>query len=243
MVTHKLMIKIHNITGLRYLCQTKKKNPHKYLGSGKEWIAHLSKFGANITTTVIAESQDKQLINDLGRYYSKKWNIVNGQDDFGNKIWANMIPETGGGGGNAFISPEAIKKRAATQTGTKKPLSHKLKCSSRMLREHADPTSVYNSAAIKLKKSISMKKHRQDKTSDSKFNTPEYHQKIKESCKKGAAHRKQHYLITSPEGITYKIVGICDFCKDHNLNKGAMCAVTRGEIPHYKGWTGTKLSQ
>jgi hypothetical protein len=40
-------------------------------------------------------------------------------DDFGNKIWANRIPETGGGAGG---STETNKKISIKLTGVKKPL-------------------------------------------------------------------------------------------------------------------------
>lgn len=240
MTIYYLMIKTHNITGLKYLCQTKKKDPFKYLGSGKDWMIHLNKYGTSIRTEILIASPNKQEINDTGRYYSELWNIVHGQDDFGNKIWANKIPETGGGGGQACISADAVRRRAITQTGTKKPLSHKMKCSNRMLAEHANMDSIYNSVTLALKKSNSMKRCRGDKTSATKFNTPEYHAKIKESCKRGAAKCRLHYLIVSPKGTIYDVFGLSEFCREHNLNRGAMGAVTRGEIKHYKGWTGAK---
>ena len=40
---YTLMIKTHNITGLKYLCKTVNSEPHKYMGSGKYWKKH---FGA-----------------------------------------------------------------------------------------------------------------------------------------------------------------------------------------------------
>lgn len=99
MTIYYLMVKTHNITGLKYLCQTKKKDPHKYLGSGIDWTKHLLQFGKTIRTEILLETTNKKLLNDTGRYYSKLWRITNAMDDFGNKIWANIIPETGGGPG------------------------------------------------------------------------------------------------------------------------------------------------
>ena len=237
---YKLYVKTHRKTGLKYLGQTKQ-DPYLYLGSGSDWLQHLLIYGNDLETEVLLETTDANLRNYWGRYYSTLWRITTSVDDFGNRIWANRIPETGGGGGNTNMSPESIKKRAATQTGTKKPPSHKKKCSSRMLKEHKDPNSIYNSKEILLKKSKSMKKCRANKTSLSKFNTPEYHEKIKQSCKKGCDKFKLHYIITDPTGIKYDIVGLVEFCNKHNLNKGAMGAVTRGETLHHKGWTGYKI--
>lgn len=99
MTIYYLMIKTHNITGLKYLCQTRKKDPIKYLGSGLEWTNHLNKFGKTLQTEILLQTGNKQELNDAGRYYSKLWRITTAMDDFGNRIWANAIPETGGGPG------------------------------------------------------------------------------------------------------------------------------------------------
>jgi hypothetical protein len=112
-----LMVKTHNITGLKYLCQTRKKDPYRYLGSGIEWATHLRKFGKTVTTEVIFQTTDKQQLNDLGRYYSQLWRVVDAMDDFGNKIWANLIPETGGGPGVANPTPEINYKRSLKLLG------------------------------------------------------------------------------------------------------------------------------
>lgn len=94
-----LYIKTHNVTGLKYLGKTKL-NPHKYRGSGIDWIEHLNKYGSHVTTEILHECKDNKELSEVGRYYSNLYNIVNAVDDFGNKIWANRIPETGGGTGN-----------------------------------------------------------------------------------------------------------------------------------------------
>lgn len=88
--------KRHNITGLLYLGKTIK-NPKEYLGSGKDWLKHLKENGDNVTTEIIKECYSQDELSYWGRYYSQLWSIVKGQDDYGNKIWANRIPETGGG--------------------------------------------------------------------------------------------------------------------------------------------------
>ena len=112
------MVKTHNITGLKYLCQTSKQDPYKYKGSGIDWKIHLNKFGFHVNTEILAECYTKEELTSLGRYYSKLWNIVDGQDDYGNKIWANRIPETGGG---ATHTPERKELFRQQQLGKKKP--------------------------------------------------------------------------------------------------------------------------
>jgi hypothetical protein len=112
------MCKTHNKTGLKYLCQTSKQDPYSYSGSGVDWKIHLNKFGYHVSTEILAECHTKEELNKQGRYYSKLWNIVDGQDDYGNKIWANRIPETGGGATHTSERKELFRQQ---QLGRKKP--------------------------------------------------------------------------------------------------------------------------
>ena len=93
---YSLYVKTHTKTGLRYLGQTSK-DPLKYPGSGKDWKTHIREFGNDVHTEVLLQTTDKSERNRIGRYYSTLWHVVTAVDDFGNKIWANRIPETGGG--------------------------------------------------------------------------------------------------------------------------------------------------
>jgi hypothetical protein len=93
---YSLYIKTHKITGLKYLGQTKN-DPFKYTGSGVDWSIHLKQYGNDHITEIVFQTTDRSQIGIMGRYYSRLWNVVKGVDDFGNKIWANRIPETGGG--------------------------------------------------------------------------------------------------------------------------------------------------
>lgn len=92
MTIYYLMIKTHDITGLKYLCQTKRKTPHKYLGSGKYWRLHLEKHGHSHTTEILRECHSKEEVTEWGLHYSNLWNVVE------NDEWANLIPESGNGG-------------------------------------------------------------------------------------------------------------------------------------------------
>ena len=96
MTIYTLYVKIHRKTGLKYLGQTSQ-DPFKYPGSGTDWKIHLKEFGNDIHTEILLQTTDKSERNQWGRYYSAIWHVVTAADDFGNKIWANRIPETGGG--------------------------------------------------------------------------------------------------------------------------------------------------
>ena len=92
MTIYYLMVKTHNITGLKYLCQTKRKDPHKYLGSGTRWWNHLNKHGKTITTEIIRECETHEELTYYGLQYSNLWNVVESDE------WANLKPESGTGG-------------------------------------------------------------------------------------------------------------------------------------------------
>lgn len=64
-------------------------------------------------------------------------------------------------------------------------------------------------------------------------------------CKKSASHtnkKLKQYLIQSPDGITYTILGLKNFCIEHNLHVGHMSQVAMGKEPHYKKWKCSKLT-
>lgn len=199
-----------------------------YIGKGKDGRAWNKK-----GHTVRVPSNDRIVIleknlSNLGSLAIERRMIRwYGRKDNGSGILRNL---TDGGDGGAGLIIEVS-------------LSRRKKCSERMLDEYKDPNSVYNSDVIELKKSKSMREHRQDKNSSSKFNSPEYHQKIRISSEKASEKFKLNYIILNPEGEQFQVNGLSAFCRNNGLNKGAMGAVTRGESPHHKGWTGYKVTQ
>lgn len=96
-MTYYLYIKTHNQTGLKYLGKTQA-DPYTYKGSGIRWSNHLRTHGNDVTTEVLRECKTNDEIKYWGEYYSKLWNIVEARDENGNKIWANLKPESGDGG-------------------------------------------------------------------------------------------------------------------------------------------------
>lgn len=98
-----LYIKEHNITGMKYLGQTRK-NPFKYKGSGKYWRRHLQKHGNDVKTTIIGEYQTIEELMIAGEYYSNEWKIVESEH------WANLIPETGSGNKDPRLSELYMEK-------------------------------------------------------------------------------------------------------------------------------------
>jgi hypothetical protein len=112
-MTIYLYVKTHNITGLKYLGKTTKKDPHKYLGSGIYWRNHLKKYGSDYATVIIKECHNKQDLKTWGIYYSNLWNVVDSSE------WANLKPEDGDGGSIAGKTNGMYGKRHSVETRKK----------------------------------------------------------------------------------------------------------------------------
>jgi hypothetical protein len=80
--------------GLKYLGKTTK-NPFTYIGSGKIWKRHITKYGLtvqDIKTEIIFETKDLNELIAKGIELSKLYDIVESKD------WANLREESGDGG-------------------------------------------------------------------------------------------------------------------------------------------------
>lgn len=86
-----LYLKTHNKSGLKYLGKTKR-NPHTYRGSGLIWQRHIKKYGYDVTTEVLFESDNIETFKKVAFEYSKKLNIVESEE------FANLTHEMGDGG-------------------------------------------------------------------------------------------------------------------------------------------------
>lgn len=105
--------KTHKITGLKYLGKTSK-NPHKYLGSGLEWLRHLKEYGKELDTEILKECHTNEEVSFWGRYYSDLWNVSKSDE------WANIIPETGGSASGRKRPQHAIEITAYKNKGKKR---------------------------------------------------------------------------------------------------------------------------
>jgi hypothetical protein len=84
-----LIIKQHNITGLKYFCKTIRKNPIAYKGSGLYWVRHLKSHGNDVTTVWSQLFTDIDLLVETAISLSISHDIVNSNN------WANLQIENG----------------------------------------------------------------------------------------------------------------------------------------------------
>lgn len=224
MSIYYLYVKIHRKTGLRYLGQTKQ-NPFKYPGSGTDWVTHLEKHGYDVDTEIILETTSKSERNRAGRYYSKIWKILTAVDDYGNKIWANRIIESGGGAGGKL----GVKRKESTRkklinanTGKNNPM--------------------YGTFWItdgKVNRKIRHESEIPDGWSRGRCFTKEHQLKFNKRCQKGSANSRydptiRHWInIDTGEEISAPKY---DFCQMKNLHGKGIRAVLKGLKEHYRGW-------
>jgi hypothetical protein len=113
MSIYSLYVKTHKVTNRKYLGQTKF-DPFIYGGSGVLWREHLELNGDLVDTMILVQTDDWEALKYWGRFYSEQYKILTAMDDFGDRIWLNLIPETGGGSGEHNLgkkrTPEQCKK-------------------------------------------------------------------------------------------------------------------------------------
>jgi len=110
-----LYIKTHNTTGLKYFGKTTK-DPFKYRGSGKYWLAHIRKYGNDVTTEILGYFKNELECTTTALNFSHDNRIVESAE------WANIINENGIDGGAIpreynSTSNETKKKISTALTG------------------------------------------------------------------------------------------------------------------------------
>ena len=171
-----LYVKTHNITGLKYLGQTKQ-NPYKYQGSGVRWLNHLKVHGNNVNTEIIAAFDNRDDLREAGIFHSTLWNVVD------SKEWANLMEEKGNGGFASDIPWNKGKKGVQVAWNKGVPFSkehkHKLKGPRPSLLGNQNRTGSKHSEDAKTTMSLAhfgSKNHFYGK-----HHTEEARQKIKET--------------------------------------------------------------
>lgn len=105
-----LMVKQHEITGLKYFCKTIRKNPYEYRGSGIFWNRHIKIYGIDNIKTIWCElfTNENDLI-EFATLFSDFYDVVNSNE------WANLIIEDGLTGflseNSKIIQKERIKNK------------------------------------------------------------------------------------------------------------------------------------
>lgn len=152
-----LYIKQHSVTKKCYFGKTTRKNPIKYLGSGKYWKRHLKIHGKEFVETLWFKLfTDQSECTRIALLFSEQQDIVKSE------LWLNIIPENGIDGapiGNKYTSgfkhtPETCAKRIGNKNslGYKQTLEHRARQSaSRMGNKNALGKNLGNKHALGYK--------------------------------------------------------------------------------------------
>lgn len=159
-----LYVKEHTKTKLKYFGKTIRKDPQKYLGSGVLWRKHINKHGKEYVKTLEVWSFDSiSEANAFALNFSERFNIVESKD------WANLIDETGVGGGRprGFKHPELVKqKMSESSKGNKHRVGKTHSTETRIKMSQSHSNKVLSS---KHKKNLSLSKQGKSNPQYGKF--------------------------------------------------------------------------
>jgi hypothetical protein len=231
----------------------------EYPGSGKDWKEHLENNITDVETSIIFQTTSKKEFSDTGRYYSKLWNIVGAMDDYGNKIWANKIPETGGGpgwaGGESHIlkdpsikakmiaainSPECIEKKSkgfaeAVKNGTHNTQTkwHCIHCG---LSGRGDGNYRWHgdNCLSNPNLSDSEKKIRKEKSNNNPMKMPEIVDKFRD---------KNLYCFEDIKTGKVKIMSRKEFVDKYGCKSCQVTAIIKNKNKSLYGWRVTGICQ
>jgi hypothetical protein len=57
----------------------------------------------------------------------------------------------------------------------------------------------------------------------------------------GKTIAEKEWLVTNPEGESFKVTNMAKFCRENNLCKSKMSAVASGDRNHHKGWKASRV--
>lgn len=248
-MTIYLCVKTHSTTGLKYLCQTTNINPHKYAGSGKYWKSHIKKYGYDVTTVIIKECNSMTELKESGLYYSNLWNVVDSRNSLGNKIWANLIPESGQGVSGPRTESTKQKLRDGWNDNRRQKFGQKikqvlsdpnkkLKMSTQQQRIKNDPINKLKSKQITTESwNDSIIREKRINAMTLKGKDPDFKKTMSKVTLGSNNPAFDHTLYTwkHDSGNIEKLTRF-DLCKKYSLHKSAICLLVQGNRKFHKGW-------
>ena len=191
-----LYVKTHNKTGLKYLGVTIQKDPFAYKGSGMVWTRHIKKYGYDVTTEILIESDNLKEVAIMGYLYSRLWNVV------ASSKFANLVEETGWQQGTINPHPDVNKKRSESLLGVSKSEEHKQK-----LRDAWKTRDTSNMGKYERTPEIRKRLSESKIGNCPKTKTKEHREHIAESLRKT-------YIINGDIVVTNAKL----YCKEHGYN-------------------------
>jgi group I intron endonuclease len=130
-------------------------------------------------------------------------------------------------------SPEAREKNRLAQLGNTRALGMR----------HTPETRAQMSVSRKGKPSHNLGKKASPETIEKlrlagigRVHSAETRTKMSIKGSAAKASSRKTLIVTSPDGVEYSIVGIHQFCREHNLDRSTLLKVAKGKYSHHKGW-------
>lgn len=201
------MIKKHNLTGLKYLCKTERDDWDVYLGSGVQWKKHLKKYGNDITTELLFESNDVDEFKKIALEYSNKLNIVD------SKEFANLILEQGDGGdtvsGMIWITNGIEEKRIERDSEIESSW-YRGRSPAKCVFSNVDNQKKFSNIAHKSEKYFNARQRAIEKFKETR--------KIKKWKGPKTVHSEEGLRKIRETSLSYPNKGYCDDCKKYFNN-------------------------
>ena len=222
---HKLMIKTHDITGLKYLCYTRSEGStyNSYKGSGSRWKKHLKKHGDQITTELIYETYNHEMFKKVAIQRSIELNIVDSEE------WANLKLEEGDGGDTVSnkrwitngIEDKYILKDKDIPEGWKAGRSKCVFNDSKKQKEFSSRVDIETRGNALKKAWDSGKFDKRDNTNlGCRNKDPLVKAKIRKA-NKGKLKSEEHKQALKESWVNRPLVK-CPHCGKESINKGVM---------------------
>jgi hypothetical protein len=151
--------------------------------------------------------------------------VTNRQYEKGRRLQSEAITEMWKDPNSTFNSEQYRLNKSISSKKSQSSKEYREKRSNMAKNWRSDPNSKYNTDEYRLKQSIAQKQAQ---------NRPEVLQKLFEKNAK-------EYMVTNPEGISFKIKGLAKFCKENKLCLASMSNVSNNKKSNYKGWICKKI--
>lgn len=98
-------------------------------------------------------------------------------------------------------------------------------------------TGVYTEETKKKISTRAKENHKKGKYDYAKMGEMKRGFKQPESQKQKVAEKlSKRWLVTNPDGESFEVINLQQFCRENNLHNGNMVSVSKGKLNHYKKW-------
>lgn len=207
---------------IRHRYQLNKGTHHnRYLNSA--WNKH----GASAFEFEIIEHCEFEVLKDREQFWIDTLNVTD------ESIGYNLSKDTYRVGKGHKHSPETLAKMSKSQTGRKHSEATKRLLSEQRIGLHATIEARRKMSEARRGRSVPEATKTLMSIAASK--------RSKETEAKRHFARRRKYIMTSPSGEQFEILGLVEFCEQHGLSVSNLCTVASGRLKHSQGWKCRKV--